>query len=172
MRGAYPVQSGMPHRHPASSNPAPANIASADAPAGPSFDQFHLAPAMLTNLLRLNYLTMTPNQEASLPLTLAGGDLTCLSVSDPLRSFLRAISYDSCSTEAAGQGCALGDSYVAVDRGRERHSLSPPSELGVQFSRDGLSCQLFPYRDWRANRWASDIVNSPRSAKKTFGYCL
>jgi hypothetical protein len=36
----------------------------------------------------------------------------------------------------------------------------------VRFSRDGLSSQLFPHRDWRANRWASDIVNSPRSAKK------
>ena len=54
------------------------------------------------------------------------------------------------------------------DRGRERLSPSPPSEPGVQFSRDGLSSQLFPHRDWRANLWASDIVNSPRSAKKAF----
>ena len=37
------------------------------------------------------------------------------------------------------------------DRGRERHSPSPPSEPAVQFSRDGLSSQLFPHRDWRAN---------------------
>jgi hypothetical protein len=36
----------------------------------------------------------------------------------------------------------------------------------VQFSRDGLFSQLFPHRDWRANLWAFDIVNSPRSAKK------
>ena len=58
------------------------------------------------------------------------------------------------------------------DRGRERLSPSPPSEPGVQFSRDGLSSQLFPHRDWRADLWASDIVNSPRSAKKAFGHCL
>ena len=59
-----------------------------------------------------------------------------------------------------------------LNRGRERLSPSPPSEPGVQFSRDGLSSQLFPHRDWRANRWASDIVKSPRSAKKAFGHCL
>ncbi|MDD1643188.1 MAG: hypothetical protein LUQ29_07980, partial [Methylococcaceae bacterium] len=48
------------------------------------------------------------------------------------------------------------------DRGRERLSPSPPSEPGVQFSRDGLSSQLFPHRDWHADLWAFDIVNSPR----------
>ena len=48
-----------------------------------------------------------------------------------------------------------------MDRGRERLTPSPPSEPGVQFSRDGLSSQSFPHRDWRANRWASDIVKSP-----------
>ncbi len=53
----------------------------------------------------------------------------------------------------------------STDRGRERLSPSPPSEPGVQFSRDGLSSQLLPHRDWRANRLASDIVKSPRSAK-------
>jgi hypothetical protein len=37
------------------------------------------------------------------------------------------------------------------DRGRERRSPSPPSEPAVQFSRDGLSSQLFPHRDWRAD---------------------
>ena len=37
------------------------------------------------------------------------------------------------------------------DRGRERRSSSPPSEPAVQFSRDGLSSQLFPHRDWRAD---------------------
>jgi hypothetical protein len=31
---------------------------------------------------------------------------------------------------------------------------------------------LFPHRDWRANLWAFDIVNNPRSAKKAFGHCL
>ena len=59
-----------------------------------------------------------------------------------------------------------------LNRGRERLSPSPPSEPGVRFSRDGLSSQLFPHRDWRANLWTSDIVNSPRSAKKAFGHCL
>lgn len=59
---------------------------------------------------------------------------------------------------------------TAKDRGRKRRSPSPPSEPGVQFSRDGLSSQLFPHRDWRANRRASDIVNSPRLAKKAFGH--
>jgi hypothetical protein len=66
----------------------------------------------------------------------------------------------------------IGCQQSARDRGRERLSPSPPSEPGVQFSRDGLSSQLFPHRDWRANRWASDIVKSPRSAKKAFGHCL
>ena len=59
-----------------------------------------------------------------------------------------------------------------LNRGRERRSPSPPSEPGVRFSRDGLSSQLFPHRDWRANPWTSAIVNSPRSAKKAFGHCL
>ena len=59
-----------------------------------------------------------------------------------------------------------------MNRGRERFLPSPPSEPGVQFSRDGLSSQLFPHRDWRANLWAFDIVNSPRPAKKAFGHCL
>ena len=61
---------------------------------------------------------------------------------------------------------------AAKDRGRERRSPSPPSEPGVRFSRDGLSSRLFPHRGWRANRWVSDIVNNPRSAKKAFGHCL
>jgi len=30
----------------------------------------------------------------------------------------------------------------------------------VRFSRDGLSSQLFPHRDWRANLWASDCFVS------------
>ena len=56
------------------------------------------------------------------------------------------------------------------DRGREWRWPSPPSEPAVQFSRDGLSSQLFPHRGWRAKRWASNIVNSPRLAKKEFGH--
>ena len=40
--------------------------------------------------------------------------------------------------------------FWPMDRGRERRSPSPPSEPAVQFSRDGLSSQLFPHRDWRA----------------------
>ena len=59
----------------------------------------------------------------------------------------------------------------SLDRGRERRQPSPPAEPAVQFSRGGLSSQLFPHRDWRAKRWASDSVNSPRSAKKAFGQC-
>ena len=41
--------------------------------------------------------------------------------------------------------------FHSLNRGRERRSPSPPSEPAVQFSRDGLSSQLFPHRDWRAN---------------------
>src|ERR1039458_3592733 len=63
-------------------------------------------------------------------------------------------------------------SFGSKDRGRERLAPSPPSEPGVQFSRDGLSSQLFPHRDWRANRWASDSVKRPRSAKKALGHWL
>ena len=44
-----------------------------------------------------------------------------------------------------------GRMHVRWDRGRKRRSPSPPSEPAVQFSRDGLSSQLFPHRDWRAN---------------------
>jgi ATP-independent RNA helicase DbpA len=43
--------------------------------AGPSFTVLPLAPAMLANLQQLEYLTMTPIQEVSLPITLAGHDL-------------------------------------------------------------------------------------------------
>jgi hypothetical protein len=50
-------------------------------------------------------------------------------------------------TMAAPRVVAMGP----MDRGRERRSPSPPSEPAVQFSRDGLSSQLFPHRDWRAN---------------------
>jgi len=40
-----------------------------------SFNQLPLAPAMLANLQQLEYLSMTPIQAASLPITLAGHDL-------------------------------------------------------------------------------------------------
>lgn len=44
-------------------------------PADLSFKQLPLAPAMLETLTQLEYLTMTPVQAASLPITLAGHDL-------------------------------------------------------------------------------------------------
>ncbi len=44
-------------------------------PAGQAFSALPLPPAVLENLTRLGYLTMTPIQAASLPLTLAGHDL-------------------------------------------------------------------------------------------------
>ena len=40
-----------------------------------AFAQLPLSPAMLANLQQLGYLTMTPIQAASLPITLAGNDL-------------------------------------------------------------------------------------------------
>ena len=43
--------------------------------AGHAFSELPLSPAMLANLTQLDYLTMTPIQAASLPLTLAGHDL-------------------------------------------------------------------------------------------------
>jgi ATP-independent RNA helicase DbpA len=42
---------------------------------GHSFNELPLAPALLANLQQLEYLTMTPIQAASLPITLAGHDL-------------------------------------------------------------------------------------------------
>ena len=42
---------------------------------GRSFNELPLSPAILKNLQQLEYLTMTPIQAASLPLTLAGHDL-------------------------------------------------------------------------------------------------
>ena len=73
---------------------------------------------------------------------------------------------------SAGKQTVATTRSVPLNRGRERFPPSPPSEPGVQFSRDGLSSQLFPHRDWHANLWASDIVNSPRLAKYAFGHCL
>ncbi|MGZ8256330.1 MAG: ATP-dependent RNA helicase DbpA [Gallionella sp.] len=40
-----------------------------------AFSQLSLSPAMLANLQQLGYVTMTPIQAASLPITLAGNDL-------------------------------------------------------------------------------------------------
>ena len=67
----------MPNRQPLAPNPAPVSTPadSGTTDAGPSFAQLPLALAMLENLRRLGYLTMTPIQAASLPLTLAGDDL-------------------------------------------------------------------------------------------------
>ena len=63
----------MPDRLPL---PPPSPIATEeDAANAPSFDRLPLAAAMLENLRRLGYLTMTPVQAESLPLTLAGHDL-------------------------------------------------------------------------------------------------
>ena len=55
--------------------PAPADLPDPASNAGPSFSRLPLPPAMLTNLQRLGYLSMTPIQAAGLPLALAGKDL-------------------------------------------------------------------------------------------------
>ena len=63
----------MPNRPPPSSLPQAAPPAP-DTP-GAGFNTLDLPPAVLANLTQLGYLTMTPIQAASLPLTLAGHDL-------------------------------------------------------------------------------------------------
>jgi ATP-independent RNA helicase DbpA len=60
-------------KHPTS--PPPIALAAAITPTGPAFESLKLKPAVLANLRQLGYLTMTPIQAASLPLTLAGHDL-------------------------------------------------------------------------------------------------
>ncbi len=68
----------MPNHLPPSPVPTPAASDAAGAPSTPpadSFAQLPLAPAVLANLRQLGYLSMTPIQAASLPLTLAGHDL-------------------------------------------------------------------------------------------------
>jgi ATP-independent RNA helicase DbpA len=57
--------------------PASPNIDSAPvpAPSATAFERLPLTPAALANLRQLGYLSMTPIQAASLPLTLAGHDL-------------------------------------------------------------------------------------------------
>jgi ATP-independent RNA helicase DbpA len=54
------------------SPPSSLPVASA---AGPTFNELPLSPGILATLQQLEYLTMTPIQAASLPITLAGHDL-------------------------------------------------------------------------------------------------
>ena len=59
-------------------HPTPSPTASdvdINAPSAEPFERLPLSPAALANLRRLGYLSMTPIQAASLPLTLAGHDL-------------------------------------------------------------------------------------------------
>ena len=49
--------------------------------------------------------------------------------------------------DCARYGLRVGAVDITLNRGRKRLSPSPPSEPAVQFSRDGLSSQLFPHRD-------------------------
>lgn len=57
----------------------------------------------------------------------------------------------SCRPVCKGLDEYFIDKLVDLNRDRKRLSPSPPSEPVVRFSRDGLSSQLFPHRDWRAN---------------------
>jgi predicted AlkP superfamily pyrophosphatase or phosphodiesterase len=58
------------------------------------------------------------------------------------------VSYDRNLYAPSDVSCAGAKGWnVVFDRGRERFPPSPPSEPGVQFSRDGLSSQMFPHRD-------------------------
>ncbi len=57
------------------SDAQPKGASASDTASSLAFDRLPLAPATLENLQRLGYLTMTPVQAASLPLTLAGHDL-------------------------------------------------------------------------------------------------
>ncbi len=65
----------MPHRQPPPPDAPSLSAETTGASAPPSFDRLPLAPAVLANLRQLGYLSMTPIQAASLPLTLAGHDL-------------------------------------------------------------------------------------------------
>jgi ATP-dependent RNA helicase DbpA len=69
----------MPNRQPHATIASPeqptVDPESTGASPGPSFEQLPLAPAALENLRRLGYMSMTPIQAASLPITLAGHDL-------------------------------------------------------------------------------------------------
>lgn len=73
------------------------------------------------------------------------------------------------AARAAAQSPSLIGCTQSADKGRERRSPSPPSEPAVQFSRDGLSIQLFPHRDWRTERWAAmgtPFVASPTRRRR------
>ena len=71
----------MPHRQPPTPDTPPINPEMTGASAAPitpvnaSCERLPLAPAVLATLRQLGYLSMTPIQAASLPLTLAGQDL-------------------------------------------------------------------------------------------------
>jgi ATP-independent RNA helicase DbpA len=65
----------MPNRLPPPPETLPVAPEASGAPVNPSFEQLPLAPAVLANLRQLGYLSMTPIQAASLPITLAGHDL-------------------------------------------------------------------------------------------------
>jgi ATP-dependent RNA helicase DbpA len=65
----------MPNRQPPSPEHPPLDSVTSETPSNASFEQLPLAPAALENLRRLGYLSMTPIQAASLPITLAGHDL-------------------------------------------------------------------------------------------------
>ena len=64
-------QSRMPHTAPPTSASSTSSASAAEA----SFGILPLSPAMQANLQQLGYVSMTPIQAASLPLTLAGQDL-------------------------------------------------------------------------------------------------
>ena len=65
----------MPNRQTPSPAPSPLDSETTGTPDKPSFERLPLAPAVLENLCRLGYLSMTPIQAASLPIALAGHDL-------------------------------------------------------------------------------------------------
>jgi len=70
------------------------------------------------------------------------------------RNCLLQTGHSLTQTDGRQSGIESGEvanSNWPEDRGRKRFPPSPPSEPGVRFSRDGLSSQLFPHRDWRAN---------------------
>ena len=65
----------MPHRTPTPPAARPSQPATTSTPSDYAFDRLPLTPAALANLRQLGYLSMTPIQAASLPITLAGHDL-------------------------------------------------------------------------------------------------
>ncbi len=71
---AAPYNPAMPNHSPSPEQP-PLDSETSGAPDNLAFEQLPLTPAALANLRQLGYLSMTPIQAASLPLTLAGHDL-------------------------------------------------------------------------------------------------